>query len=147
MIDYKSSADITETIAGACPKGVDVYFDNVGGEILNAAVANMKRFGRILICGQIAEYNLEPEELIGLRDVTSFIGKRLSMRGFVVLDHHEFFDEARKVMSDWIKNGQLTYREHIVEGLENAPKAFCSLFRGENFGRGLVHIADPSKKG
>jgi len=144
MIDYKADRDIFETIAGTCLEGIDVYFDNVGGQILNAAVANMKRFGRILICGQIAEYNLEPEQRMGLRDVFSFIGKRLDMHGFVVLDHAEYFDEARKTMAAWIKAGKLTYREHIVEGLENAPQAFCGMFRGENFGRGLVHIADPS---
>jgi NADPH-dependent curcumin reductase CurA len=116
----------------------------VGGEILNAAVANMKRFGRILICGQVAEYNLEPEQRMGLPDISAFIGKRLDMRGFVVLDHAEFFNEARRTMADWIKNKQLVVREHIVEGLANAPRAFCGLFRGENFGRGLVHVADPS---
>jgi NADPH-dependent curcumin reductase CurA len=73
-----------------------------------------------------------------------FIGQRLDMRGFVVLDHREHFAEALQTMSAWIKAGQLAYREHIVEGLENAPEAFCGMFRGENFGRGLVHIADPS---
>lgn len=144
MIDYKAVGDISEAIANICPDGVDVYFDNVGGKILNAAVANMKRFGRILICGQIAEYNLEPEQRMGLCDVSSFIGKRLCMRGFVVLDHPECFNEAQQTMATWIKEGKLSYREHIVEGLENAPEAFCGMFRGENFGRGLVHIADPS---
>lgn len=144
MIDYKAVGDISEAIANICTDGVDVYFDNVGGKILNAAVANMKRFGRILICGQIAEYNLEPEQRMGLRDVSSFIGKRLSMRGFVVLDHPECFNEAQQTMATWIKEGHLSYREHIVEGLENAPEAFCGMFRGEYFGRGLVHIANPS---
>lgn len=144
MIDYKAAGDISKAIKDACPEGVDVYFDNVGREILNAAVANMKRQGRILVCGQIAEYNLEPEQRMGLRDVFSFIGKRLDMQGFVVLDHPEYFDEARQTMADWIKSGQLSYREHIVEGLENAPEAFCGMFKGANFGRGLVHIADPS---
>ena len=143
MIDYKSESNINEAIERACPKGVDVYFDNVGGEILNAAVANMRRSGRILICGQVAEYNVEPAQRIGLRDVSAFIGKRLDMRGFVVLDHSEFFDEAKNTMADWTKDKQLIVREHIVEGLENAPQAFCGLFRGENFGRGLVHVADP----
>ncbi|MBU2547402.1 MAG: NADP-dependent oxidoreductase [Proteobacteria bacterium] len=144
MIDYKAAGDVSGALADACPEGVDLYFDNVGGPILNAAVANMKRFGRILVCGQIAEYNLEPDRLTGLRDVTALIGKRLTMRGFVVLDHAEFFAEAWQTMSEWIKTGRLTYREHIVEGLENAPRAFCGMFQGENFGRGLVHIADPS---
>ncbi|MCP4757131.1 MAG: NADP-dependent oxidoreductase [Proteobacteria bacterium] len=144
MIDYKGTDDIDQAVADACPEGIDVYFDNVGGRILNAAVANMKRFGRILVCGQVAEYNLEPEQCLGLRDVSAFIGQRLDMRGFVVLDHAEYFAEARQTLADWIKTGKLAYREHIVEGLENAPQAFCGLFRGDNFGRGLVHIADPS---
>ncbi len=91
MIDYKSESNITEALKRVCPKGVDVYFDNVGGELLNAAVANMRRFGRILICGQVAEYNLEPEQRMGLRDISAFIGKRLDMRGFVVLDHVGIF--------------------------------------------------------
>ena len=145
MIDYKASSDIFTAISDACPKGIDAYFDNVGGRILNAAVGNMKRFGRILICGQVAEYNLDPEQRTGLRDVLAFISKRLDMRGFVVLDHSEYFAEAIQTMAGWIQSGQLVYKEHIVEGLENAPEAFCGLFRGENFGRCLVHIADPSK--
>ena len=144
VIDYKSEPDVTGALEKACPKGVNAFFDNVGGEILNAAVASMRRFGRILICGQVAEYNLEPGQRPGLRDVSSFISKRLDMRGFVVLDHSEFFDEARRTMAGWIKNNQLIVREHIVEGLENASRAFCGLFRGENFGRGLVHVADPN---
>jgi NADPH-dependent curcumin reductase CurA len=145
MIDYKAVSDIFAAISDACPKGIDAYFDNVGGRILNAAVDNMKRFGRILICGQLAEYNLEPEQRMGLRDVASFIGKRLDMRGFVVLDHPEYFAEARQTMAGWIETGQLTYREHIVEGLENAPAAFCGLFKGKNFGRCLVRVADSSE--
>ncbi len=144
MIDYKATGDVSQAIADACPDGVNVYFDNVGGQILNDAVANMKNFGRILICGQVAEYNLGPEQRMGLRDVSAFVGKRLDMCGFVVLDHAKYFKEAIQTMAGWIKNGHLAYREHIVEGLENAPAAFCGLFRGENFGRGLVHIADPS---
>jgi NADPH-dependent curcumin reductase CurA len=144
MIDYKSEGNMTEALKKACPKGINGFFDNVGGEILNTAVANMSRFGRILICGQVAEYNLEPEQWIGLRDVSAFISKRLDMRGFVVLDHSQFFEEGRKSMADWIKEKKLIYREHIVEGLENAPRAFRGLSLGENFGRSLVHLADPS---
>jgi NADPH-dependent curcumin reductase CurA len=145
MIDYKSENPVTEALKKACPQGMAVYFDNVGGELLNAAVANLRRFGRILICGQVAEYNLEPEQWAGLRDISAFIGKRLDMRGFVVLDHSEFFEEARRTMAGWIKEKKLIVLEHIVEGLENAPRAFCGLFRGENMGRSLVHVADPMK--
>lgn len=145
MIDYRAESSMDEALRKACPKGADVYFDNVGGELLNAAVANLRRFGRILICGQVAEYNLEPEQRPGLRDVSAFIGKRMDMRGFVVLDHSEFFKEARQTMAGWIKEKKLMVREHIVEGLENAPRAFCGLFRGENFGRSLIHVADPTR--
>jgi hypothetical protein len=144
MIDYKAESSIAKALRKVFPKGVNVYFDNVGGELLNAAVANMRRFGRILICGQVAEYNLEPEQSIGLRDVSAFISRRLDMRGFVVLDHSEFFEEARQIMAEWIKEKKLIFREHIIEGLENAPRAFCGIFRGENFGRTLIHLADPS---
>jgi NADPH-dependent curcumin reductase CurA len=146
MIDYQSETPLAEALTKACPKGVDVFFDNVGGELLNTAAAHMRRFGRILICGQVAEYNLEPEQRIGFRDVSAFISKRLDMRGFVVLDHSEFFEEARTTMANWIKEKKLVCHEHIVEGLENAPRAFRGLFRGENFGRGLVHVADPAGK-
>lgn len=143
VIDYKSEGPLSEALRKVCPKGLDVYFDNVGGELLNAVVANMRRFGRILICGQVAEYNLEPDQRAGLRDISAFISQRLDMRGFVVLDHAEFFEEARQALSGWIKEKKLIFREHMVEGLENAPRAFRGLFRGENFGRGLVHLADP----
>lgn len=145
MIDYKSENPVTEALKKACPQEVDVYFDNVGGELLNVAVAHLRRFGRILICGQVAEYNLEPEQWAGLRDISAFIGKRLDMRGFVVLDHSGIFEEARQTMAGWIKEKKLIFLEHIVEGLENAPRAFCGLFRGENMGRSLVHVADPMK--
>jgi NADPH-dependent curcumin reductase CurA len=145
MINYKETADITAAVTAACPDGIDAYFDNVGAEQLNAAVANMNRGGRILICGQVAEYNVEPEQRTGLRDVAAFVGKRLSMSGFVVYDHAESFQEARQTMADWIRTGQLSFREHVVEGLQNAPAAFCGLFKGENFGRALVHVADPSE--
>jgi NADPH:quinone reductase len=146
MIDYKSETPLAEALTKACPKGVDVFFDNVGGELLNTAATQMRRFGRILICGQVAEYNLDPEQRIGLRDISAFISKRLTMRGFVVLDYSEFFKEARTTLAEWMKAKNLFYHEHITEGLENAPRAFCGLFRGENFGRGLVHVADPAAK-
>jgi NADPH-dependent curcumin reductase CurA len=144
MIDYRAEANMAEALRKACPKGINAYFDNVGGELLNAAIANMRRFGRILICGQVAEYNLEPEQVQGLRDVSAFISKRLDMRGFVVLDHSEFFEEARTNMAAWLKDEKLFFREHIIEGLENAPRAFSGVFRGESFGRTLVHVADPA---
>jgi len=138
-LNYKTCGDLTTAFKNAAPKGYDLYFDNVGGETLDAAILNMRRNGRLVISGQISEYNTtEPR---GIRHTLPFITQRLRMEGLVVYDHAVQFDEARRQMAEWVNDGRLTWREEIIEGLDQAPQAFIGLFKGESFGRRLVHVS------
>ena len=137
-IDYKAVGDLSQAIAQAAPDGVDIAFDNVGGEQLDAAILNMRPNGRIVVSGQVSEYNAENPR--GIRWVTPFITKRLRMEGLVVYDYRKRFGEAQAEIAGWINSGQLRYREEIIEGFEALPAAFIGLFSGENFGRRLVKV-------
>ena len=139
-INYKTVGDLTAAFKQAAPKGIDIYFDNVGAETLDAAILNMRRHGRIVVSGQIAEYNAG-ENPRGIRHTLPFITQRLKMEGLVVYDYGVQFNDARTQMAEWVRQGKLTYREEIIEGLEKAPSAFIGLFTGESFGRRLVHVA------
>ncbi len=137
-INYKTAGDLAAALKEAAPKGIDVYFDNVGGETLDAAILNMRRHGRIVVSGQISEYNAsEPR---GIRHTLPFITQRLKMEGLVVYDHSIQFADARAQMAEWVRAGKLSYREEIIEGLEKTPSAFVGLFTGDSFGRRLVHV-------
>lgn len=138
-VNYKTAGDLTAAFKQAAPKGIDIYFDNVGAETLDAAILNMRRHGRIVVSGQIAEYNAG-ETPRGIRHTLPFITQRLKMEGLVVYDYGVQFAEARAQMAEWVRAGKLTYREEIIEGLEQAPAAFIGLFTGESFGRRLVHV-------
>jgi hypothetical protein len=128
-------------IAAVAPDGIDIYFDNVGGPLLDAAIANLRPKGRIVVSGQIADYNVPPEARHGTRRVYDFIGKRLRMEGLVVFDFADRFDAATTAMTGWIRDGRLTFKEHIVDGLEALPGLFCAQLRGEIFGRPLARLA------
>lgn len=132
---------LVERIAQVAPDGIDVYFDNVGGLTLDAAIASMRQKGRIVISGQTADYNATPQNRYGTRRVFEFISKRLRMEGLVVFDYAQRFPEALKALTGWIESGELKYREHIVDGLEAMPALFCAQLRGEIFGRALARVA------
>ncbi len=138
-INYKTAGDLIAALKQAAPKGIDIYFDNVGGETLDAAILNMRKNGRIVVSGQIAEYNTTNPR--GIRQTLPFITQRLKMEGLVVYDYSAKFNEARAQLAHWIRHGKLSFREEIVDGLENAPNAFRGLFTGEAFGRRLVRVA------
>ncbi len=135
-IDYKSEADLTNAIAAACPKGVDIYFDNIGGEMLDAALLNMNEKGRVIVSGQTAEYNRQ--QPVGIRQTTRFITHRLRMEGLVVYDYARQFPEAQAAMATLIRDGKLSYKEDISDNIEAAPHAYEALFGGGNFGRRLI---------
>tara|TARA_R100000935_G_scaffold23395_1_gene42732 strand:+ start:48234 stop:49229 length:996 start_codon:yes stop_codon:yes gene_type:complete len=138
-INYKTTDTMHKAIQKACPDGVDVYFDNVGGEILDAAVANMNRFGRIVNCGAISLYN-ETEQPTGPRLETSLVKKSLKMQGFIVRDFQSDFNEIVPQLATWLREGKLTYEETIVNGFENIPQAFIDLFDGKNKGKMVVKV-------
>jgi NADPH-dependent curcumin reductase CurA len=136
-IDYKAG-DLNAALAAACPKGVDVYFDNVGGPTLDALLLHMNNFSRIALCGQIAGYN-DPGAL-ALHNARSFLVNRIALRGFICSDHLDLWRPALKELGDLVHEGKLKYRESIAAGLDNAPKAFIGLLAGKNFGKQLVKL-------
>lgn len=138
-INYKTTEDMKKAIADACPDGVDVYYDNVGGEILDAALANINKYGRVVACGAISLYN-EKEVPEGPRVETTLIKKSVLMQGFTVQDFSEDFDAAGKQLAEWIKDDKLEYSETIEKGFKNIPNAFMDLFEGKNKGKMIVKV-------
>lgn len=138
-IDYKAE-NWQDNLKRACPDGVDVYFDNVGGEVSDAVIRLINPFARIPLCGQIALYNLEKPD-IGPRVQPSLLVNRVLLKGFIVGDYSDRFQEGLTQLGQWINQGKLRYRENIVEGLENTPDAFLGLFQGENIGKQLVKVS------
>lgn len=138
-INYNTTEDMTKAIAEACPNGVDVYFDNVGGEISDAVHANINRLGRVINCGAISAYN-DTSVLTGPRVEYFLIKKSALMQGFIVSNYAEKFPEGIKHLSKWLSEGKLTSTETIVEGFENIPQAFIDLFDGKNNGKMIVKI-------
>ncbi|NGM15294.1 NADP-dependent oxidoreductase [Verrucosispora sioxanthis] len=130
---------VRDLLRAAAPDGVDVYFDNVGGEHLEAAISSMNVHGRAAICGMIAQYN-DTEAPAAPRNLAQVIGKRLTLRGFLVNDHGHLREQFVREVSGWLREGALAYDETIVDGLENAPAAFLGLLRGENLGKMLVRL-------
>lgn len=140
-INYKEAGDLKEAIRLACPNGVDVFFDNVGGALFDAVLANINRKARMVICGQIAEYDRSnPPQ--GPRPQQTLIKKSARMEGFVVFDFKDEFSEAKKQLAEWLNRGELKYRENLIEGFENLPAAFIGLFKGENIGKQMVKVAE-----
>jgi NADPH-dependent curcumin reductase CurA len=132
--DYRDT-DMREALAD----GIDVYFDNVGGAQLEAAIAALRPFGRVIACGSISRYNDERAEP-GPRNLPMIVTKRLRVQGFIVTDHVDRYPPFLAEVAPWVREGQLQYRETIVDGLERAPAAFAGLFRGENVGKMLVRV-------
>lgn len=142
VFNYKESRDLPKSIAEVCPNGIDVDFENVGGEIFEAALWNMRNFGRVALCGMISHYNderLEP----GPRGMAIVIGRRLTIRGFIVTDDRDACAEYVRKASGWLAEGRLHYRETIAEGIDNAPQAFIDMLKGRNVGKQIVRLADP----
>jgi hypothetical protein len=138
-IDYKAER-VERRLGELCPKGIDVFFDNVGGEILDAALGNLAMRGRVVLCGAISMYN-EKKPPPGPRNYLSLLVKRGRMEGFIVLDYMARADEAVKALSQWVREGRLKHEEDIQEGLENAPRTLLRLFEGRNRGKQLLKIA------
>ena len=139
-IDYKGG-DVKAGLKQHCPKGVDVYFDNVGGEILDAVLSRLARNARIVICGAISQYN-NTTPVKGPENYLSLLVNRASMTGMVVFDYADRYGEAAREMAVWMAQGKLKTKEDIVSGLANFPDTLLKLFRGENFGKLVLQVAD-----
>lgn len=139
-VNYKTE-NVMDALAAACPQGIDVYFDNVGGPVTDAVMEHLADFARISVCGQISQYNVERPEL-GPRNIRALITHQARMEGFLVFQFQNRHEIGRQRIAAWIREGKLKYREDVVEGLENAPGAFIGMMRGENFGKLLVKVSD-----
>jgi len=138
-LDYKATTDYLAAIQELCPGGVDVYFDNVGGPITDAVLANLNARARIAICGQIAHAN-DTQPSTGPRMWRHILIARAKVQGFLVFDYAARYGSALEQLGQWVRSGQIKYHEDIVEGFENMPRALIGLFRGENLGKRLVKI-------
>jgi len=141
------AAALRKALAAVCPKGVDIYFENVGGKTLEAVIPLMNMFGRIPVCGMISWYDLgglgmggAPGPNLLPRVWRTILVNRLSVRGFIVTDHADRFRDFIAEVSAYIRDGRLKYRESVTEGLENAPAAFIGMLEGGNFGKTLVKV-------
>ncbi len=140
VIDYKSE-QVGPRLGALCPSGIDLYFDNVGGEILDHALARIAQRGRVVLCGGISGYN----DAAGPRPPRNYLNliiQRARMEGFLVLDYVARFAEAQRRLLEWVRAGELAHAEDVQQGLENAPATFLRLFRGENLGKQLLRLAE-----
>jgi NADPH-dependent curcumin reductase CurA len=139
-INYRTAGDdLNGAVAAAFPEGIDVYFENVGGAHLEAAINNMRVGGRIPLCGMIDMYNAT-ELPPGPRNLAMAIGLGLTLRGFVVSSHYDMLADFHRDMAAWAKDGKMKWRETVVDGVENAPSAFIGLFKGDNVGKMVVRV-------
>ncbi len=136
-INYKTTTNIKKDIAKACPKGVDIYYDNVGGEISDAVIANLNFHSRVVLCGQISLYN-STEIPVGPRPQPMLLTRSVLMQGFIVSDFQSQFPEGIKQLVNWVKEGKLKFTETIEHGFEKLPEALLGLFSGENTGKMIV---------
>lgn len=139
VIDYKAVPDLKAALREAAPKGIDVYFENVGGEHLEAAIDSARPFARFALCGMISQYN-ETGEPKGPSNIIQAVGKSLKLEGFIVSNHYDMLPDFLRDMSAWIGSGQLQWKDTVDEGIDNAAGAFIKLFKGENMGKMLVKL-------
>jgi NADPH-dependent curcumin reductase CurA len=139
--NYKSTVDYRARLKELCPNGIDVYFDNVGGEITDAVLRQINTRARIAVCGQISQYNSEEPEM-GPRWMGQLVVKQARVEGFLVQQFADRYDEALRQLGQWLREKKLKYREDLMEGLENAPRAFIGMLQGRNIGKQLVKVAE-----
>lgn len=136
-VNYKTSNSVRKDLMRLCPDGIDAYFDNVGGEITDAVIANLRIHARIALCGQISHYN-DTRIPVGPSLMPVLLTKRVLLKGFIVGDYHELFDVAHTQLSGWLDEGKLKFTTTVIEGFEKLPEAFIGLFKGNNIGKMLV---------
>jgi len=140
--NYRTVTSMDGALSEHCPGGVDIDFENVGGETLQAALDHIRPHGRIIMCGAISEYNVKGA---GLARIFRIVSHKVRMQGFIVSEHLDMMPAFTAAMRSWLKEGQIKYRETVIEGIDNMPRALVGLFRGENFGKLLVKVgAEPA---
>ena len=138
-LNYKTSKSLRKELAQLCPEGVDVYFDNVGGEITESVASNLDFHARIALCGQISQYN-NTKPYIGYSILPHLLTRSVMMQGFIVSNYSNRFPEAMASLSGWLDAGKIKFTETVVDGFENLPEAFLGLFSGKNLGKMLVRV-------
>jgi NADPH:quinone reductase len=139
--NYKTTSDYAVKLKEVCPTGIDVYFDNVGGPITDAVIQHINTRARVAVCGQISQYNADQPEM-GPRWLPQLIFKQAKVEGFLVFQYSDRYEEGLRQLTHWLREGRLKYHEDVMEGLENAPKAFIRMLQGHNLGKQLVKIAE-----
>ncbi|MES1198509.1 MAG: NADP-dependent oxidoreductase [Pseudomonadota bacterium] len=139
VVNYKTCGDLLASVRAAAPKGIDIYFDNVGGAHLEVAMEVARPFARFIECGMISAYN-DTEPTPGPRNMTYIVGKRLKLQGFIVFDYFDMRPQFLADMTQWVKDGRVKWEETVENGIENAPHAFLKLFSGANTGKMLVKL-------
>ena len=140
VIDYKAEKDLTAALIAAAPDGIDVYFDNVGGEHLEAAITAGRPSARIILCGAISTYNMT-EMPAGPRNLIMMIGKQMRMEGIMSFAHMDLMPDFQRDLAQWVEERKVIWKETVFEGIEKAPDALMGLFKGENIGKMLVKLA------
>jgi len=140
--NYKTETDFVKILKETCPQGIDIYFENVGGKMLDAVLVNCNSNARIAVCGMISQYN-RPDDLEPIYNISQVIGKKIRFEGFIVSDDiPKYKDDAIKAFTKLLQAGQLKYKETVTEGIEKLPHAFVDMLQGKNFGKAVVKIAD-----
>jgi NADPH-dependent curcumin reductase CurA len=139
VINYRACGNLLAAVQAAAPKGIDIYFDNVGGEHLEVAIETARPFARLVECGMISTYN-DTEPTPGPRNIIQVVGKSLTMRGFIVIEFQQLRGDFLAEMGPWIRAGKLKWQETVMDGIEQAPAAFIGLFEGRNTGKMLVKL-------
>jgi NADPH-dependent curcumin reductase CurA len=137
-VDYKAGK-LYEDLKAACPDGIDCYFENVGGEVMDTVFRQLNAFSRVALCGMISDYNLT--EPYGVKMVRALLVSRVKLQGFIVSDRMDLYQRALQQLGKAVAQGRIKYRETVAQGLENAPKAFIGMLKGENLGKQLVKVA------
>ncbi|KAG0164796.1 hypothetical protein DFQ28_009639 [Apophysomyces sp. BC1034] len=137
--NYKTES-VDAKLSELCPDGIDIYFENVGGQMLEHVLNHANDFGRIIACGMISQYNREKPE--GVYNLMNIVTKRLKIQGFVVLDYPEMKEDFTKQVTEWLQQGKVKYRETVAEGIEQTPQALIDVLKGKNFGKQVVKVAD-----
>ncbi|KAH9209680.1 putative zinc-type alcohol dehydrogenase-like protein PB24D3.08c [Leptodontidium sp. 2 PMI_412] len=147
--NYKKEKPL-EALQRLAPNGIDIYYENVGGEQLEAALETMNNFGRVIGCGMVSEYNSAPDARFGIKNMMYLVSKRLTLRGFIVSDKDMgpvYFEERNKNVAKWLSEGTFKTKMSVTDGIDNAPEGFIGMLQGKNFGKAVLKIADPEVSG
>lgn len=140
-VNYRDTPDLAAALKAACPDGVDLYFDNVGGEVLDTMLPQMRDFGRVVVCGMVSNYNNQNDPY-PIRNLWQVLVHRVTLRGFLAYEHLDMLQEAQDQLGNWIKSGDLVALENVTTGIENTPAAFINLMSGTTTGKTVVRLND-----